>query len=173
MIRLIQNRLIIPQGDTGTLTVPVLPNLNTGDVAVFTIFDSVKRKKIFQKIINEFEENTLSIRLEHSDTVDLPVGKFYWDIKFYQEPVFDATEKLVNGTEVDSYYAAYSLPICEIRMTGENFEEDISNSNSSSIITNYLDLKQLYRKTLELESQVQQLSEQLVEAINNEPRLKQ
>ena len=118
MIRLIQRKLIIPRGDTGTFSVPVLSTSNTGDVAVFTIFDTLTRSKVYQKQV-EATDSVLTIRFEHEDTVNLPAGKFVWDIKFYQNPVFIDGE-LVSGNEVDSYYAAYSLPECEIRMTGDN-----------------------------------------------------
>jgi hypothetical protein len=43
MVRLVQRKLIIPRGDTGTISVPVLPSLNLGDAAVFTIFDPMKQ----------------------------------------------------------------------------------------------------------------------------------
>ena len=47
-------------------------------------------------------------------------------IKSYKNPEI-VDRELVNGTEVDSYYAAYSLPVCEIRQTGDkllNAEDD-------------------------------------------------
>lgn len=118
MIRLIQRRLIIPRGDTGSFTVPVIASKTASDVAVFTIMDTRTRGKIYEKIVTA-SNNVITIEFSHSDTVNLPLGKFVWDIKFYQEPVF-ADGKLINGTEVDSYYAAYSLPDCEIRLTGDN-----------------------------------------------------
>jgi len=118
MIRLVQRKLIIPRGDTGTFSVPVISTLNTGDVAVFTIIDMKTKRKVYEKIIDATPD-TISIRFEHSDTVNLPVGRYYWDIKFYQNPEWVDNE-LINGTEVDSYYAAYSLPECEIRLTGDN-----------------------------------------------------
>ena len=118
MIRLIQRRLIIPRGDTGTFTVPAIATTNAGDVAVFSIIDNTTEKKIFEKIV-EVSGDTMTIEFSHNDTVNLPVGKYVWDIKFYQNPVF-TDGVLVNGTEIDSYYAAFSLPICEIRQTGDN-----------------------------------------------------
>lgn len=118
MIRLIQRRLIIPRGDTGTFTVPVLATKNTGDVAVFSIIDTMTDKKVFEKIVN-VSGDTMTIEFSHYDTVNLPVGKYVWDIKFYQNPEF-MDGVLVNGVEVDSYYAAFTMPICEIRQTGDN-----------------------------------------------------
>lgn len=118
MIRLIQRRLIIPRGDTGTFTVPVITTSNTGDAAIFYIFDTLTRKKIFEKIV-EVSGEVMTIEFNHNDTVNLPVGKYVWDIKFYQDPVF-ADGMLINGKEIDSYYAAFTLPVCEIRETGDN-----------------------------------------------------
>ena len=118
MIRLIQRRLIIPRGDTGTFSVPVLSSYNSGDVAVFSIINPITQSKIYEKIV-EVTESVITIKFEHGDTVNLPVGKYLWDIKFYQNPVIVDGE-LVNGTEIDSYYAAFTMPVCEIRQTGDN-----------------------------------------------------
>lgn len=139
MIRLIQRKLIIPRGDTGTFSVPVLSTSNTGDVAVFTIFDTLTRSKVYQKQV-ETTDSVLTIRFEHEDTVNLPAGKFVWDIKFYQNPVFIDGE-LVSGNEVDSYYAAYSLPECEIRMTGDNLltSDEAPTSTVSPMYLNIVD----------------------------------
>ena len=117
MIRLIQRRLIIPRGDTGTFTVPLLATAQTGDASVFTIFDQKTQKKVFEKIVN-INGDTLEIVFSHADTVNLPVGDYVWDIKFYKDPVI-IDNVLVNGTEIDSYYAAFKLPVCEIRQTGD------------------------------------------------------
>lgn len=117
MIRLIQRRLIIPRGDTGTFTVPLLATAQTGDASVFTIFDQKTQKKVFEKIVN-INGDALEIVFSHADTVNLPVGDYVWDIKFYKDPVI-IDNVLVDGTEIDSYYAAFKLPVCEIRQTGD------------------------------------------------------
>lgn len=119
MIRLIQRRLIIPRGDTGSFSIPVLKQPNAGDIAVFTIFDCSTRTRMFQKQV-AVEGDTISIAFTHTDTVNLKPGKYFWDIKFYTDPVF-VEDELVDGVEVDSYYAAYSLPDCEIRETADNY----------------------------------------------------
>ena len=67
MIRLIQRRLIIPRGDTGSFHIPLLSGTNINDAAVFTIIDPLMRKKIFEKII-KIESDTLSIALSHNET---------------------------------------------------------------------------------------------------------
>ena len=120
MIRLVQRRLIIPRGDTGSFTLPVLPNLDLNNSAIFTIFNMTHHTKLFQKIINNINGETFVVRFEHEDTVNLPAGKYFWDIKFYTNPVI-VDNIVVSGTEVDSYYAAFTLPVCEIRETGDLF----------------------------------------------------
>lgn len=118
MIRLIQRRLIIPRGDTGSFSIPVLKN-NTDNIAVFTIFDETTKTRMFQKMIQS-EGDVINIAFTHSDTVNLKPGKYVWDIKYYSNPEF-IDDELVNGEEVDSYYAGFSLPVCEIRETADNY----------------------------------------------------
>ena len=118
MIRLVQRTLIIPRGDTGFFSIPQMAAADPNNAAVFTIFDPKTHTKIFDKQVST-NEDMLTIAFSHFDTVNLPVGKYKWDIKFYQNPVF-VNEKLVDGEEVNSYYSAFSLPDCEIRQTGDN-----------------------------------------------------
>lgn len=138
MIRLIQRRLIIPRGDTGTFTVPVLITNNLGDVAVFSILDERTNSKVFEKVV-QVSDKTITIDFSHNDTVNLPIGKFVWDIKFYQNPEF-VDDKLVNGTEIHSYYAAFTLPTCEIRQTADNLlmSSDAPTTTLTSIQLNYM-----------------------------------
>ena len=117
MIRLVQRRLIIPRGDTGEFEVPVLKFTEGQHVAVFSIIDLRTRSIIYRKEI-QVEGNSFKIEFTHNDTVNLPVGKYVWDIKFYKNPVY-ADEELIDGEEVDSYYSGFSLPDCEIRPTGD------------------------------------------------------
>ena len=79
MIRLVQRRLIIPRGDTGSFTLPVISSLNIGDVAVFTIFDTKRQAKIFQKIV-EPENNALVIRFEHAMDFERKSKKLHFNI---------------------------------------------------------------------------------------------
>lgn len=119
MIRLVNRRLIIPRGDTGSFSIPVLVNNNDADkVAVFSIIDPLTQSKILDKR-GQINDTVIEVEFNHSDTVNLPVGSFLWDIKFYINPVI-ADGKLIDGEEIDSYYAAYSLPACEIRQTGDD-----------------------------------------------------
>lgn len=120
MIRLIQRRLIIPRGDTGTLKLPVLKFTEGQNVAVFSIINLRTRSLMFKKEV-QIVGQTFEIEFTHNETVNLPVGKYVWDIKFYNNPVY-ADGELINGDEVDSYYAGFSLPECEIRPTGDKLE---------------------------------------------------
>lgn len=119
MIRLIQRRLIIPRGDTGSFTIPTLVSVEEGDIAVFSIYDPLTHKTVFEKEIAATSDN-LTISLVHTDTVNLTPKKYLWDVKIYNNPEYDEDGLLVNGSEINSYYAGYSLPICEIKEVAEN-----------------------------------------------------
>lgn len=114
MIRLIRRRLIIPQGDTGTVTIPTLGTVENGDVAVLLITNPLTREVIFEKKIDATPE-LLSFSFTHDETLILEPGKYNWDIKIYYSPVYDEEGKLIGGAEVNSYYSAFRLPVCEIR----------------------------------------------------------
>ena len=109
MIRLIQRRLIIPRGDTGSFSIPALKS-STDNIAVFTIFDELTHTKMFQKTVST-EGDVITIAFTHSDTVNLKPGKYVWDVKYYSNPEY-IDDELVNGEEIDSYYAGFSLPVC-------------------------------------------------------------
>jgi hypothetical protein len=119
MIRLIQRRLIIPRGDTGSFTIPTQGTVEEGDIAVFSIYDPMTRTTVFEKEIPATEE-ILTIPFEHTDTVGLESKKYLWDIKIYKNPQRDEDGLLIGGDEINSYYAAFSLPVCEIREVAQN-----------------------------------------------------
>lgn len=56
----------------------------------------------------------IEIRFEHQDTKEFPLGLYNWDIKIYTNPQYNSEGLLIDGDEVHSYYAAFSLPECEI-----------------------------------------------------------
>ena len=131
MIRLVNKKLIIPRGDTGSFSLPALTSLSEGDKAIFSIIDTRTNKILLPKECT-YENDILTIEFTHYDTVNLPVGKYYWDIKIYQG-VEIVENEIVNGIEVDSYYAAYQLPVCEIRQTGDKF---LTMDDNDTSITN-------------------------------------
>ena len=127
MIRLIQRRLIIPRGDTGSFSIPTLSTVQEGHIAVFSIYDPLTHKTVFEKIFSATLD-TLTISLAHEDTVKLIPKKYLWDIKIYNNPQYDEDGLLVGGKEINSYYAGYSLPICEIREVAENVPRTSQNT---------------------------------------------
>ena len=116
MIRVVQRRLIIPRGDTGTFTLPVLPGTESEDVAVFSIYDPLHKEVIFQKLCTK-EDNGFTVNFTHEDTVKLePSNSYAWDVKVYHNPEYEDESTIpINGEAINSYYAAFSLPICEVR----------------------------------------------------------
>lgn len=123
MIRLIQRRLIIPRGDTGSFSIPILGTPNEEDVAVFSIFDPLMKKTVCEKNF-QLIGDTLTIPFKYEDTANLDPRKYFWDIKIYRgnieyaegEEDLPLEEKhIISADKIDSYYAAFRLPICEIR----------------------------------------------------------
>ena len=135
MIRLLNRKLIIPRGDTGTFSVPVLPNLELADQcsAFFTIFNPQTQQRLLQKQA-EINGQLININISHNDTVSLKAGTYYWDIRFWKNPVV-VDDVIVDGTEVHSYYAAYALPQCEIRQTGEDFPQIDNNIEKLNLLS--------------------------------------
>ena len=119
MIRLVQRKLIIPRGDTGSFTIPAIATTAQADAAVFTIFDCLTHSRLFQKVMQPSGGNTLTVEFTHNETVNLKPGKYVWDIKYYKNPQY-ADGKLIDGDEIDSYYAGFTIPPCEIRETGDD-----------------------------------------------------
>ena len=115
MIRLAQRRLIIPRGDTGQFSVPALIDAvpDATVIAVFSIFNEQKRIWTHEY---EVENGMVTIKFEHEDTKNLPIGRYYWDIKIYINPQYDDSGLLIDGDEVHSYYAGFKLPECEITL---------------------------------------------------------
>ena len=118
MIRLIQQRLIILKGDTGSFTIPVLNSIDVNDVLIFSIFDPSKHKIIFKKHVVPTED-VINITFSREDTLNLPSGEYAWDIKYYKNPIIEDNE-IVDSEEVNSYYAAFTHPVCEVRETPRN-----------------------------------------------------
>lgn len=119
MIRMIQRRLIIPRGDTGSFTIPALLSPDVNDIVVFSIFDPLTHRKIFQKRVTAIGQ-VINIVFAHNETINLPPGKYVWDVKYYKNPTIE-DEEIVEADEVSSYYAGFTLPICEIRETAEDW----------------------------------------------------
>jgi len=130
MIRLIQRRLIIPRGDTGSFTIPRLASMDANDLAMFVIFNPLTKKKCFQKEAT-IDEEVLTVEFARTDTIGLPAGKYVWDIKHYKNPTMDEDE-IIDAEEVNSYYAGFSLPVCEVKETAEDWPVNINLNNQTT-----------------------------------------
>ena len=123
MIRLIQRRLIIPRGDTGFFTIPVQGTVEGNDTAIFYIYDPATKKSV-QAIKGIIEGDIINIPFKREDTAGLIPKKYFWDIVIYKNPQYEEDDeeqiRPINGEEINSYYAAFSLPICEIKEVAQD-----------------------------------------------------
>jgi len=123
MIRLIQRRLIIPRGDTGFFTIPVQGTVEGNDTAIFYIYDPATKKSV-QAIKGIIEGDIINIPFKREDTAGLIPKKYLWDIVIYKNPQYEEDDeeqiRPINGEEINSYYAAFSLPICEIKEVAQD-----------------------------------------------------
>lgn len=114
MIRLIQRRLIIPQGDTGTFTIPMQGTMEENDEAIISIYDNLTHTVVLEKQMTK-GEGTLSYTFASVDTIGIEPddrgNRYVWDIT------------LKRANSVDSYYAAFSLPPCIIKRVTRNVQE--------------------------------------------------
>lgn len=112
MIRLVQRRLIIPQGDTGTFTIPTQGMVDTGDKAIFSIFDNLTHKTVLEKEIDATPE-TLTFSFDSADTSNIEPDdrgyRYSWDITLKR-----------TDNSIDSYYSAFGLPACVIKRVTRN-----------------------------------------------------
>lgn len=115
MIRFVNRHLIIPQGDTGSFTLPTIEP-ESDAIAVFSIYDELTRSTVLSKVVYANEEE-IQFDLTYEDTCNLTPGDYYWDVKIYHSPEYDDEWKLIGANSVDSYYSAYGLPTCSIKKT--------------------------------------------------------
>lgn len=121
MIRLIQRRLIIPRGDTGSFTIPTQGTMEENDAAIFYIYDPMTKKSV-QTIKGEINGDIITINFSREKTINLTPKRYYWDIVIYKNPIYDEDEEYpINGSEINSYYAGFSLPVCEIKEAANNY----------------------------------------------------
>lgn len=110
MIRVIRRRIILPRGDTGSFSIPsLIDEGQEGAIAVFSVLNPLTRMVLFEKIVSA-ESKIITIPFLHEDTVNLPAGKYKWDLKIYINPQYDEDRVLIGGQEIHSYYSAFSLP---------------------------------------------------------------
>lgn len=119
MIRMIQRRLIIPRGDTGSFSIPLNVAMSNGDVAIFSILDPLTQKNVLE-LQGIVENDTITFTFSRENTVNLAPRRYLWDVTIYNGPEYDEDGKLIDGAEINSYYAAFKLPVCEIREVAQN-----------------------------------------------------
>lgn len=124
MIRLIARKLIIPQGDTGSITIPTLGAMTQNDVAILAIYDPLTKQTVCQKKFKEATEENLVFEFEREDTINIePSNRYVWDVVIYRNATYSEETKTIAflaNSSVDSYYAAFKLPSCEIRVVTPN-----------------------------------------------------
>lgn len=128
MIRLIGRKLIIPQGDTGTFTIPTQGEVSNGDKAIFAIYDTLTHTTVREKEINITDSvETLTFNFLTEDTLNIEPddrgSRYVWDIVIKRAAKYDANENLISGPSVDSYYAAFTLPPCVIKRVTRDVQE--------------------------------------------------
>lgn len=126
MIRVVQRKLIIPQGDTGEFTIPTQGTVSEGDVAILAIYDNLTHTTVLEKKINATSE-TLTFNFETEDTLNIEPddrgSRYSWDIVIQRNPLYDENDELIHYDSVNSYYAAFKLPPCVIKRVTRNVQE--------------------------------------------------
>lgn len=162
MIRLIKRRLIIPRGDTGSFSIPTQGTVSENDIAIFTIFNPMTRKTELIKII-QASAPTLTFSFNSEDTYNIEPGKYNWDVTIYKEPQYDEEGVLIGATEVNSYYSAFKLPICEITEVALDMNEERWRTRdllqqAQNAATNFGSLSSVYPwENIQLSALAQQL----------------
>ncbi len=124
MIRLVGRKLIIPQGDTGTFTIPTQGTVSEGDKAILAIYDNLTHTTVLEKKIDATSE-TLTFSFDTEDTLNIEPNdysnwRYTWDITIQRNPVYDENDNLIHYDSVDSYYAGFKLPHCIIKRVTRN-----------------------------------------------------
>jgi len=61
-------------------------------------------------------EDTLNIEPDEKESG----GRYRWDIVIQRNPLYDENNNLIHYDSIDSYYAAFTLPICVIKRVTRN-----------------------------------------------------
>lgn len=126
MIRIVQRKLIIPQGDTGDFSIPTQGAVSAGDVAILAIYDNLTHTTKLEKKIDATAE-TLVFNFTTEDTINIEPtdnsNRYSWDIVIKRNPQYDNENQITGYEFVDSYYAAYKLPPCIIKRVTRNVQE--------------------------------------------------
>lgn len=121
MLRIIGSRVMLPKGDTGSFRMPIKQELiDESTVVVFSVFDKLTRKTILEKQFGVEEDGFCYISINHDDTKDLQVGKYFWDLKIYYMPVYDEDGILIDAMQIDSIYSTHHMATFLITEVGKH-----------------------------------------------------
>lgn len=119
MLRVLGNKVILPARDTGIFALPLYKSFrNTNSIAIFSIYDPLFRKTIFEKQAVLMDDKVV-VDLTSDDTKDLEPGDYKWDVKLYYMPRYNDYGELIGAGQIDSYYSAYRLPSFIIKEVGK------------------------------------------------------
>lgn len=96
-----------------------------GDVAIFSIYDTLTHTTVLEKKIDATAE-TLTFNFVSEDTLNIEPdekesgGRYRWDVVIQRNPLYDEDNNLIHYDSVDSYYAAFTLPVCVIKRVTRN-----------------------------------------------------
>lgn len=99
--------------------------MGDNDIATFAIYDTLTHTTVLEKKITATPE-TLTFNFESEDTIDIEPdekecgGRYRWDIVIQRNPLYDENNNLIHYDSIDSYYAAFTLPICVIKRVTRN-----------------------------------------------------
>lgn len=121
MLRVIGNKVIMPERDTGIFALPLYKRFrNKNSIAIFSIYDPMFQKTIFEKKAIIMGDKVI-VDLSSDDTKDLVAGDYKWDVKLYYMPRYDEDKNLIGAEQIDSYYSAYRLPSFIIKEVGKSY----------------------------------------------------
>ena len=94
----------------------------------YTLFSNIQdpkdiclRKTIIEKIVDASGDGLL-IEFKKEDTAKLEAGKYFWDVKIYNDPIYDEDGILIDAAEINSYYSAFEEPLLIIKEVAKNYE---------------------------------------------------
>ena len=102
-----RGNITLPRGDTMTFTL-TLENVSfpEGSVAVFAVRNG--NETVLSKIFPIDEDNEIVVRVANSDTRDLPLGRYRWDVRLITNPEYDENNHIRAEDEGDDVISLFS-----------------------------------------------------------------
>lgn len=103
MFRIENGAITLSRGDTASFTVTASGhNFAAEDRALFTLKDSagaVVLERVYA-LDTELGNGVLLVQLSNSDTDQLAVGAYSWDVRYVLGPYYDDAGRIVDGNQV-------------------------------------------------------------------------